>query len=473
MKLPTLYGVDKNGRERMWKISSDGNTVHRESGLVDGKKVEWSREYEGKNIGKKNETSPEEQASRAAETMWTKQLTKGYVPRTKKGLEILERVKEASRDTGGHNINAAAAIRGRKKKAVKETSNYKVGDVAITVKPMKCDTWKVEDGVAKSTHSKYFKLGKEKVYVQPKFDGIRCVARLQPRGAPEDEESLENVEYDVVLTSNGLKEFPWFGKLREQIREFLRGKEDFILDGELYAHSLIANEEWVATDKKKRGYSPGEYLDDDARFSEISSMCGMIKSEPHPLDDQMQFHVFDIVDPTGKKKQSRRFKELRCLFETSPPVGDDEDASSPRTEYKNIKLAPTFEITEEDEIYEFSRKWVEDGYEGVIIRSDRCLYTSKRSKFIAKYKLFDDAEFEVVGVDKNTGVEDQFFVWRCVTENGDEFQATPMGTHAQKKKMLKNYRDYIGKQLTVKFQGWSDQGIPRFPIAKEFREEGV
>ena len=70
---PTLYSND-----RLWKIevkeSSDYSNIIRTHGKIDGKHVTSEKRItQGKNIGKKNETSVYEQACSEALSMWTKQ----------------------------------------------------------------------------------------------------------------------------------------------------------------------------------------------------------------------------------------------------------------------------------------------------------------------------------------------------------------------------------------------------------------
>ena len=58
----TLYKKDTKGRLRMLDISTDGASIVQVSGLLDGKATHNVSLCEGKNIGKSNETSPEQQA---------------------------------------------------------------------------------------------------------------------------------------------------------------------------------------------------------------------------------------------------------------------------------------------------------------------------------------------------------------------------------------------------------------------------
>lgn len=78
MKLNTLYKRAVNGKINEWTIEINNNCFRTISGYTDGIKTtsEWTC-CEGKNIGKKNETTPEQQALTEAQAMWTKKLELG------------------------------------------------------------------------------------------------------------------------------------------------------------------------------------------------------------------------------------------------------------------------------------------------------------------------------------------------------------------------------------------------------------
>lgn len=436
--LPPLFGKDKNGKDRIWKCWVEGDTVHRISGLVEGKKVTSSKVHLAKNVGKSNETTAEEQAIRAAETLWVKQLDKNYLPSPddEEGEAMLNRINEQKEANGGHNINSAAAIRGRtSKKSHGSRVNLCVDRVDVNITPMKAGVWELEDnGAVKSKVLKHFDFGKG-VYVQWKLDGWRCIAKRQSDGS-------------IVLTTNNKKQYPWFQSLRESIETFMRGREEDCidgLDGEIYAHTLVDEN--------------GVEFTDEARFSTICSMCGLKRSEPHPLEDQIQFVVFDLVDLSSRFTQNQRFAKLKRLFATTPS-------------HSRVKMCETRVFHDIQDIYEYHDKIAAMGYEGVIIRADDLKYQEKRSLKMRKYKKFIDREYTVVGVHKDPGVDDEYFVWECIDYDIDKrFRAKPRGTREQRRMWYTNYSEYIGMKLTVRFQEYSEDHIPRFPIGVGIRED--
>lgn len=75
---PVLYSKGKKGEIRFWKVWTEGAEIVTEHGVVDGKTQQARKTAKAKNIGKKNETTPQEQAINQANSMWQKQIDKGY-----------------------------------------------------------------------------------------------------------------------------------------------------------------------------------------------------------------------------------------------------------------------------------------------------------------------------------------------------------------------------------------------------------
>ena len=74
----TIYKKDSKGKYRVLTYWTEGNTLYTESGLLDGKKKVDTRVCSAKNIGKSNETTPEEQAVLEMEAKIKNKLSKEY-----------------------------------------------------------------------------------------------------------------------------------------------------------------------------------------------------------------------------------------------------------------------------------------------------------------------------------------------------------------------------------------------------------
>lgn len=121
---PILYKTTNGGKIQVWSIEVEGNAYRTISGQSSGKKTisNWTF-TQAKNIGKSNSTTPEEQALKDAEAIWTRKVESGY----------FESIEEA---TSG---------------------------VKKFFAPMLAEKYSGKP------------VNSEEIYLQPKLDGIRCV----------------------------------------------------------------------------------------------------------------------------------------------------------------------------------------------------------------------------------------------------------------------------------------------------------
>ena len=99
--------------------------------------------------------------------------------------------------------------------------------------------------------------------------------------------------------------------------------------------------------------------------------------------------------------------------------------------------------------------------EGLMLKDPNSLYENKRSDKLLKVKKFDDAEAEVVGHEAGTGrctgLCGAIRVKHC--DSGVTFKIGSGFTDALRKNPPK-----IGSKVTFKYQGLTNDKIPRFPI---------
>ena len=85
MNFPDLYGKPSSSNKiKIWKIKvtelDNFALIIREHGYIDHKQITAEKKIDkGKNIGRKNETTPKQQAINEATHMWKKQIESGYV----------------------------------------------------------------------------------------------------------------------------------------------------------------------------------------------------------------------------------------------------------------------------------------------------------------------------------------------------------------------------------------------------------
>lgn len=460
LKLPPLYTVDKNGKERVWTIKVEGNKVIRTQGLTKGKKQTTVRKFYGKNQNKSNETTSSEQAEYQAGSMWIKQTDKGYVPKSKGGQQLLHKVKDESDKNGGHHANSVNILLGKKTKNLKHTNNY--GSSVIDRIPMKAQYYdcKMLDGgkIGEPLNRVTKYLFKDNcdcdedncycstVFLQRKYDGIRCLATF--------------IDGECYLTSNNKKVFPHLSHIKEQLMSLYSEKSeligDFSLDGELFCENFEDDD--------------GELLSEEDRFRTIAGCCSLSRKEPHVLEKQINYVIFDLADYSQNLSQKERFDILNNIFE-------DTDSFNQSVNTPNLVYCGYDTANSHIEILDYHDMYRDQGYEGTMIRSSRLLYSNKRSNFLRKLKDVYEDEYEVIGAIKDKGVGDENFTWICKsslldpkTGNYKTFKVKPEGPNDEKIDMYINRDDYIGRFLTVKYQEELN-GIPRFGIGKNFRDD--
>jgi ATP-dependent DNA ligase len=169
----------------------DGNKYYSITGQQDGKKIENEPTVcEGKNIGKKNETSPSEQACSEAQAKWDKKVKTGYT-----------------------------------------TDVSKIDSCTSYVEPM----------LAKNFEDRLDKIDWfEGVFVQNKYNGARCVA-THDGGR-------------VRLTTRKGEEYLSVGHISKDLERFFEDYPNAVLDGELfsYEHRQKLNELMSVIRKTKK-----------------------------------------------------------------------------------------------------------------------------------------------------------------------------------------------------------------------------
>lgn len=179
-----------------------------------------------------------------------------------------------------------------------------------------------------------------------------------------------------------------------------------------------------------------------------------IKGKVGKASQQLHYFVYDVMIDAP---YSERLALLIQLLEDVPPC---------------VELAPTFKVTNEEEVLEYHAKFVAVGFEGCIIRTNTSGYEHTRTSALLKLKDFQDAEFQVVDVEEGKGSATGHAILVCTTKAGVEFRAMPEGTHEYRASLWARRATLIGKWLTVRYQTLSENGIPTFPIGVDFREEG-
>lgn len=379
MKFPTLYKKTSTGAIQFWQIESDEydgiGIISTFYGQLGTDSPQETNDYisDGKNIGKKNETSPGEQAEAEAKAKYEKQLKKGYVT----------------------SIEAAKA---------EELDKL------------------IEGGITPMLAHKFADHCRKIVfpaYIQPKLDGIRCIAILE--------------HGTCTLWSRTRKLITSMPHIQTELSEVF-GNRPIVLDGELYNH---------------------EFKKD---FEKIVSAVRKEKPEDGYLN--VQYHIYDVVsEEPFYKRAEEYYNSLHCY-----------EKAVARLKY--IKRVGVDKVTNEGEILDAFKRFTSIGYEGVMVRNSDSKYVNKRSYDLLKVKEFDDDEFEIIGIDEGRGkLQGHVGSFICRTSDGKEFFTKMSGETDKLKEYFENHSLWKGKRLTVKYQGLTGkEQVPRFPVGISIRD---
>ena len=136
-----------------------------------------------------------------------------------------------------------------------------------------------------------------------------------------------------------------------------------------------------------------------------------------------------------------------------------------------VTLLKTEKVFNEDQLSRRFASYVEDGYEGLMIRLPQGQYTvNQRSSSLLKLKEFEDSEFKIVNIVEGEGSYKGAAIFVCETQGGETFRVNLKADIERKQTIWLFREDYIGLYLIVKFFGKSSNGIPRFPIGLIIRD---
>jgi len=187
-KYPILYKKDKSGKLRTWSIlaifKNTDNTywINLEYGQKDGKITYSEKEVkEGKNIGKKNETSIEQQ--------------------------LILICDKTFKD---------------KKEKEEYTENIDDDKTVKSFAPMLADKWELNSKTKRKVDIVF------PCFIQPKLDGIRCLTYMK--------------NDKIVNQSRQLKYFNNLNHINNELESIFKKNPNLVLDGELYNHDIVFNQ---------------------------------------------------------------------------------------------------------------------------------------------------------------------------------------------------------------------------------------
>lgn len=259
------------------------------------------------------------------------------------------------------------------------------------------------------------------VYIEPKLDGLRLIAIKDGRKV-------------TLFTRNGsiIETLPTITKILEN------SNFNGVLDGE------IMGADW-------------------------NESASVVMSHKHNKDDSgMIYHVFDCVSIDNwhaqENKSEFRFRN-QAVNDLVKVIASNK-----------VRAVPSTLINNEEELRNFYLKYLDEGYEGVMLKDPNAFYIWKRSKAIMKLKPVSTHEGVIVGwVEGKRGTkrEGMFGGLTVVFPNGVTTNVASGFNDKLKAEIQLNGPDsYIGSIVECEAQPpLTDDGRLRFPVFVRFRDK--
>lgn len=267
----------------------------------------------------------------------------------------------------------------------------------------------VEDG-------RLSRLGKHFI-IQPKINGERCIVEWFA-GEP------------VMISSYG-NEFKFLDHIKDSIKALAKVYGPVPLDGEIYTH----------------GWSRDE-IDSVLRrtVNKSSEVAGL------------NYHIFDV------RSAEKTFVRMTFLYELNRDKYIGLDGNP-------LKYVPTT-TTSDEEWMLYATKFVEDGYEGAILRKIDSPWEPKRTVTMLKFKPTEEDTYEILdineAIDKNGSPKSM--VGSFTVRSGSDIQPFKVGagkmSHSRRVELWRLRTTLPGKKLKVKHEPTrTSGGVPLCAVA--------
>ena len=253
--------------------------------------------------------------------------------------------------------------------------------------------------------------------IQCKFNGNRCVATK-----------------DGLFTRKG-ERYMSVPHIENALKPFFKKYPNTVLDGELFNNDLRQ------------------------QLNEISKLIRKTKhieeSDLAESEKKVKFYIYDGYNfECGYSK---------VLTENSP-YGERkmwiDNNVIPLSKYF-VEVGTTV-VKSEDQMLEKFNQLLDDQQEGGILRNLQGTYEHKRSKNLVKVKSEDDDEGVILDITDGDGN------WKGAATNvtlkwkNKEFDAVFKGSYEVRAKILKEKKNWIGKEVTFLYMGLTGKGTPNY-----------
>lgn len=283
--------------------------------------------------------------------------------------------------------------------------------------------------LCKNDLSKFLKLcnnDMSKAVYSLKMNGVRCLAN------------------DGVYLSRSGKEYLNFGIFDNELAKFDEiGRE---LLPKIFQDGPVAKDgEVMATGDEKR------------TFQKLMTQVRRLNENDNSY---LKFHIFDLA--MDGVSFGNRYKIIYNIFKKAKEDGIEFNHI---TYVKHDLCNSLFDC--EDDIWEYVRKIKEDGEEGLVLKTLDGPYERKKSQHWCKVKIFDTLDCHVTGFEYGNGKYSECIgALKCKLKDGTTFNASGL---TDKERV--DFMDNLPEVIEVKYQEWSDDGVPVFATFVRVRDD--
>ena len=259
------------------------------------------------------------------------------------------------------------------------------------------------------------------VYIEPKLDGIRCLA---------------------IVENGEAKLFTRQGKLVTNFDDTV-GKELLSLDDGCY---------------------DGEIMSTD--FTEL--MRQVYRKEDKNISD-VYFAIFDYLtlEEWKEKKGKNTLKDRKNILNKKI---SKSHAKENLKYIKQVRYEPEL-LPSNKALKESHDRWVAQGYEGIMIKDTDAVYHFKRDWSVMKYKVFFDADCEIIALQEGTGKHSGKLGSFLVDYKGTQVNVGSGLTDTIREQIWEDPNSHIGRIIEVRYQEETPDGSLRFPTFVCFRND--
>ena len=284
----------------------------------------------------------------------------------------------------------------------------------------------------------------ETVYVEPKLDGIRCFA------------IVENGKAQLFARSGKL-----ISNFDSTIGVALSGLGDGCYDGELMGEDFVA--------LMRQAYRKDNAEIDDAYLSLFDYL---------PLEEWKK--------PEGGRKPQARVRNGRWIWQGVPQSTKERYAElKRRVASLNLRELVTkpgeplyLNVVERHEvpanvsdIMALHHKFVQEGFEGAMVKTVDAPYRFGRSYDVMKVKEFHDVDLPIVGLEEGTGRHRGKLGAVKINYNGVIVKVGSGFSDEEREQVWADKDSFIGRMIEVRYQEETPDGSLRFPTFSCFRND--